>query len=250
MTVNPASVAAIPDWLPVGSPPPPGTAGVPRLETLRDYLDFYESQGLALMLLARSRPWMSLQTRKLAAKLPVSLLHYFCPRLSSYARLRRRIDKFVRTNLGVRTGKRFNLVMIDFDDLDSGRDLVREFRLPATLATRTGGGGFHLFYRIPESCPCIESTHDCVARGIDVRGDYAYCTVPPSKHGAGGKYEFVNPGHPIAVLPEAAVARFRACGISRYWHVRKQVRNFRFLYVRMLRDFIRAVLLRQPPVET
>ena len=201
------------------------------------------------MLLARSRPWMSLQTRKLAAKLPVSLLHYFCPRLSSYARLRRRTEKFARVNLGVRTGKRFNRVMIDFDDLDSGQALVREFRLPATLATRTGGGGFHLFYRIPESCPCVESTHDCVARGIDVRGDYAYCTVPPSVHGTGGRYELVNPGHPIAVLPDAAVARFRACGVSRYWHVRKQVRNFRYLYVRMLRDFIHAVLLRQPPVE-
>lgn len=250
MTATSAKLSAVPDWLPVGTVPPQGAPGVPRLDSFEDHLDFYEANGFFLILLARSRPWMSLQTRKLAAKLPVSLLHYFWPRLSSYARLRRQPGRFGRVNLGVRTGKRFNLVMIDFDDLDSGQALVRECRLPATLATRTGGGGFHLFYRFPESCPCIESTHDCVARGIDVRGDYAYCTVPPSKHGAGGKYEFVNPGHPIAVLPEAAVARFRACGISRYWHLRKQVRNFRFLYVRMLRDFIRAVLLRQPPVET
>ena len=246
MIANSANLLAIPDWLPA-PPLPPGTGAPPRLETLPDFLDYYESQGLTPMLLARSRPWMSLQTRKLAAKLPVSLIHYFFPRLSSYARLRRNPAWLAQVNLGVRTGKRFKLVMIDFDDMESGRALVRECRLPATLATRTGGGGFHLFYRIPESCPGIESTHDCVAHGIDVRGEYAYCTVPPSEHGTGGRYEFVNPGHPIAVLPEAAVARFRACGVSRYWHVWKQVRNFRFLYRRILGDYFRAVVLRKPP---
>lgn len=250
MGTNPASMAAIPDWLPVGSPTDRAAAGAPRLETIPDYLDFFETRGLTLLLLSRGRPWMSLQTRKLAAKLPVSLFHYFLPFLSSYARLRRNPAWLARVNLGVRTGKRFNLVMIDFDNLESGRDLVRECQLPPTLATRTGGGGYHLFYRIPESCPWIESTHDCVARGVDVRGEYAYCTVPPSTHGTGGHYEFVNPAHPIAVLPEVAVARFRACGISRFWHVRKQVRNFRYLYLRILRDFCRTVLLRKPPVET
>ena len=247
MSVNPASISAIPDWLPAG--PPPGSAGAPRLETPRDYLDFYESQGLTLILLARGRPWMSGQTRELIAKLPVSLRYYFFPFLSSYARMRRNPDLLARFNLGVRTGKRFNLVMIDLDDLESGKALVQEYRLPPTLVTRTGGGGFHLFYRMPESCPFIPSTHDCVAHGIDVRGEHAYCTVPPSKHGTGDRYELVNPGHPIAVLPEAAVARFRACGVSRYWHVWKQVRNFRFLYRRMLRDFLRAVVLRKPPGE-
>lgn len=249
MNTNPASFAAIPDWLPVGTVPPKDASRAPRLDSYEDHLGFYEANGFSLILLARSRRWMSLQTRKLAAKLPVSLLHYFCPRLSSYARVRRQSGKFERVNLGVRTGKRFNLVMIDFDDFDSARALVRECQLPNTLVSRTGGGGYHLFYRYPESCPCIESTHDCVARGIDVRGEYAYCTVPPSQHGTGGRYEFINPGHPIAILPEAAVTRFRATGISRYWHARKQVRNFRYLYGWMLRDFFRAVVLRKPPVE-
>ena len=85
MNANPASFAAIPDWLPVGTVPPAGMSGAPRLDSFEDHLDFYEANGFSLILLARSRSWMSLRTRKLAAKLPVSLLHYFCPRLSSYA---------------------------------------------------------------------------------------------------------------------------------------------------------------------
>ena len=249
MTENSASIQTVPDWLPVGPPPPPGSAGVPQPETFSDYLDYYEKQGLTLMLLARSRPWMSIQTRKLAAKLPISLLYYCFPFLSSYVRLRRNSEWLDRFNLGVRTGKQYNLVMIDFDNLESGKALVQECRLPPTLATRTGGGGYHLFYRIPDSCPFITSTHDCVAHGIDVRGEYAYCTVPPSEHGTGGQYEIVNPGCPIAVLPEVAVERFCGCGVSRYWHARKQIRNFRILYLRMLRDYFRAVILRKPPVE-
>ena len=62
MIANSANLLAIPDWLPA-PPPPPGTGAPPRLETLPDFLDYYESQGLTPMLLARSRPWMSLQTR-------------------------------------------------------------------------------------------------------------------------------------------------------------------------------------------
>ena len=247
MTADPASISAIPDWLPAGAPPPPGSAGVPRLETPGAYLDFYEKHGLTLILLAKDRPWMSARTRELAAKLPVSLGHYFFPRLSSYARLRRDPDLLTRFNFGVRTGKRFNLVVIDLDDFESARALVRECRLPPTLATRTGGGGFHLFYRIPESCPFIPATHDCVARGIDVRGEYCFCTIPPSRHGTGEWYEFIHPAQPIAVLPEVAVARFRSCGVSRYWHVWKFMRNFRYLQRRMLRDFFRTAVLRKPP---
>lgn len=249
MTPASASAPEIPDWLPVGSSPSPGADDALTPATPLDYLEFYKARGMVPILLGRGRPWMSLRTRKWAGKMPLSLWHYFFPFLSSHARLNRRPELLARCNLGVRTGTRSHLVVIDIDDRESGKALIREYRLPPTLVTRTSGG-FHLLYRVPESRPHIPSTHDCVAHGIDVRGEYAYCTVPPSEHGTGRRYEFVNPGHPIAVLPEAAAARFCACGVSRYWHVRKQIRNLRFLHRQMLRDFFRTVILRKPPVET
>lgn len=244
MTPHPDRRPEIPGWLPAGAPPP---GGGPRLETPGDYLDYYEALGLTLIRLGRDRPWMSDRIRKLAAKMPVSLGQYFFPRLCAYARLRRRPEWLASSNFGIRTGKRYNLVVIDLDDLKSGEALVRECRLPPTLAARTGGGGFHLYYRIPESCRFIASTHDCVARGIDVRGEYSFCTAPPSRHGSGGRYVFIHPAQPIADLPEAAVARFHACGISRFWHIRKFLRNYRFLQRQIVRDYFCAVLLRKPP---
>ena len=96
MTVSSTSVSAIPDWLPVGLPNNQQSADTPRLETVRDYLDYFESQGISLVLLGRGRPWMSARTRELAAKLPVSLCHYFFPCLSSPARLRREPELLAR----------------------------------------------------------------------------------------------------------------------------------------------------------
>jgi hypothetical protein len=61
--------------------------------------------------------------------------------------------------------------------------------LPKTASVKTGGGGAHLYYKLPAGCsvPCRTP----IARdyqGIDLRGDRGNVTAPPSIHASGKPY--------------------------------------------------------------
>lgn len=76
------------------------------------------------------------------------------------------------------------IIVIDVDVDELGRD-----RLPAlidrfgpavadTLASRTGSGGWHLYFKAPEGPP-VGTRKGWLGPGIDIQ---AYCTAPPSVH--------------------------------------------------------------------
>lgn len=92
-------------------------------------------------------------------------------------------------NIGVATGAVSNLFVLDIDN-DEGRAWLKEQeathgRLEVSCATRTGGGGFQLWFRWPEGDVDIRNSQGKLAPGVDVRGSGGQVVAPPSVSGKG-----------------------------------------------------------------
>jgi hypothetical protein len=96
-------------------------------------------------------------------------------------------------NVGVPTGKKSGVVVLDVDVDDGPESLARLERagapVPKTARTRTGGGGIHLFFRYPRERD-IRNSAGLLGLGLDVRGEGGYVVVPPSR--TQGPYEWVD----------------------------------------------------------
>jgi putative DNA primase/helicase len=95
-------------------------------------------------------------------------------------------------NIGIATGKKSNLVVLDVDGPAGEETLAKLERkfgsLPPTCRVETGKGK-HIYFRYPENIAKVKS----VARkklGLDVRGDGGYVIAPPSAHESGRRYTF------------------------------------------------------------
>jgi len=114
-------------------------------------------------------------------------------------------------NVGVRTGAVSGLVVVDIDPAHGGLESIRrlhgEHRLPDGLRVRTGSGGWHLYFAHP-GFEVRNSAGTVLGDGVDVRGDGGYVIAPPSRHIAGGVYEWVGPWV-IPDLPDHLLERVR-----------------------------------------
>lgn len=110
-------------------------------------------------------------------------------------------------NIGILTGERSRLLVLDIDPRHGGDASFERFErtygpLPATKRAFTGGGGFHLFYRLPEGVTGL-SDHTSVAgfKGLDIKCD-GYVVAAPSVHPDTGKaYAWDANDLPIADAP-------------------------------------------------
>jgi Bifunctional DNA primase/polymerase, N-terminal len=110
---------------------------------------------------------------------------------------RRAIERWWRrqpsANIGLPTGKESGIVVLDVD-ADGGPESLAKLEregapVPKTARTRTGGGGFHLFFRYPGITE-IRNSAGLLGPGLDVRGEGGYVVVPPSR--TRGPYEWVD----------------------------------------------------------
>lgn len=96
-------------------------------------------------------------------------------------------------NIGIVTGERSGLVVIDLDIKTDGptswRDLLDLHGLVETLTSITGGGGEHWIFKAPTDTP-LANTASKIGRGIDTRGWGGYIVAPPSLHISGQRYEW------------------------------------------------------------
>ena len=97
-------------------------------------------------------------------------------------------------NVGVPTGRRSGLVVLDVDRGGGGPEslaaLEREHGpAPETARARTGGGGAHLFFRYPPGRE-VRNSAGVLGPGLDVRGEGGYVVVPPSR--TRGAYGWVD----------------------------------------------------------
>ena len=109
-------------------------------------------------------------------------------------------------NVGVLTGLKFGLVIIDIDFPEGGEMSMKKFDLPETLTAVTGNG-LHLYYRHPGGK--IPTAAGQLAPGIDVKGDRSFATAPPSVHATGKRYRWLNDGAEIASLPTNTINLLR-----------------------------------------
>jgi len=108
------------------------------------------------------------------------------------AQITRWWDVSPEANIGVATGARAGVFVVDIDPDDGGYETADALQnqygaLPATLAAQTGSGGLHLIYAWPET-EIIRNSAGKLGAGIDVRGEGGYIIAPPSLHRNGTRY--------------------------------------------------------------
>ncbi|OGZ66323.1 MAG: hypothetical protein A3C50_01255 [Candidatus Staskawiczbacteria bacterium RIFCSPHIGHO2_02_FULL_43_16] len=93
--------------------------------------------------------------------------------------------QFPDMNIGCATGAISGIIVVD---VEKGGP-VETF--PKTATVRTGGLGWHLYYKYPNQT--IKNSARKLAELTDVRGDGGYVVLPPSIHASGNAYEWLTP---------------------------------------------------------
>jgi hypothetical protein len=125
-----------------------------------------------------------------------------------------------QANIGVATGQRSGLVVVDLDRHHDGlrtRQKLAEQGLvfPPTVAARTRSGGWHFFYTTPPTRRVLNTEGQLAGvgktPGIDVRGDGGFIIVAPSIRPAPapvdagprlGSYQWADRPNRLAEAPE------------------------------------------------
>jgi hypothetical protein len=106
-------------------------------------------------------------------------------------------------NIGILTGG--DLMVLDIDAKSGGLitldDLIKKYgALPNTPKVKTGGGGYHFYFRTPIGLTIKNRAN--VLPGLDIRGEGGYVVAPPSIHSSGKRYEWeVDMNTPLAECP-------------------------------------------------
>ena len=91
-------------------------------------------------------------------------------------------------NIGIITGKLSNLVVVDLDTQEIADDF-REKGWFDKAGVVKSGRGYHLYFQYPD----FEVTNAVNKElKVDIRGEGGYITAPPSVHGSGIEYKWVN----------------------------------------------------------
>lgn len=111
-------------------------------------------------------------------------------------------------NVGVATGNKSGVVVLDIDPRNGGGDTLAALEkqhsaLPKTLWWKTGGGGRHIVFAYPKDGLALPNSSGKVGDGIDVKGDGGFIVAPPSQHVSGGSYSF--PQEDIMKTPLAEI---------------------------------------------
>ena len=162
-----------------------------------------QTERAALRYLARGWSVVIVEPR---AKRPIVRWRSFQKRAPSEAQIHRWLEQHPDANLAVVTGAVSGLVVLDVDPRHGGTASLEAWErehgaLPATVESRTGGGGRHLYFAHPGR---TVRNRVGLAPGLDLRGDGGVIVVPPSIHPSGKAYRWVR-GHGPDDLDPAAM---------------------------------------------
>ena len=126
------------------------------------------------------------------------------------ARIRGWWAHWPQAGIGLVTGRRSGLAVLDIDPAHDGLESLRSLAdsghgLPTTLCANTGGGGRHYFFAISAG-ERVANTSGRVpgvgeTPGVDIRGDGGYVVAAPSLHRSGQRYAWRAPTAELAALP-------------------------------------------------
>ncbi len=122
------------------------------------------------------------------------------------------------SNIGIAAGRDSDLVVIDIDPRNGGRESAKELidkhgRFPHTVVALTGGGGLHYMFGYPAT-PGIGKR--VLATGIDLVSDGGYVVVAPSRHVSGNVYRWQGGRDPVRVSLCALPLWVLECGVKAY----------------------------------
>jgi len=132
--------------------------------------------------------------------------HGFLDATTDETTIRQWWSRWPEANIGIVTGAKSGLVVLDIDPRNGGDDSLAEIQrnydaLPDAVESITGGGGRHIFFAHPGRHVKSRS----IAPGIDIKADGGYVVAPPSLHVSGRRYEWELSSHPedtqLATLP-------------------------------------------------
>lgn len=111
-------------------------------------------------------------------------------------------------NIGIATGGGLVVVDVDCKDGKDGTGSLEEWQrvhggFPDTLISRTGSGGFHLFYEVEDSSTIKNAVE--IIGGVDIRSDGGYVIAPPSIHESGRRHEWVTDGIDVAFANDSVM---------------------------------------------
>ena len=102
-------------------------------------------------------------------------------RLATEEEVKQWWSDFPKANIGIVTGEVSGIAVVD---IEKGGDTSG---YPITLIAKTGGGGWHYYYKYEEG---IENKARVLPL-TDIRGEGGYVVAPPSKHASGDNYEWL-----------------------------------------------------------
>ena len=132
--------------------------------------------------------------------------------------IRRWWTQWSAANIGIAAGAS-GLLIVDVDAKNDGlrnwQTFVADHNInTSTVIARTGGGGWHIYYRQPDEP--LGNSASKLAPGVDTRGNGGYVVAPPSRHPSGQRYEFIleRVGGELSMVrvapcPDAIVAHLR-----------------------------------------
>lgn len=100
-------------------------------------------------------------------------------------------------NIGLRCGEASGGLLVVDLDVDKGEydvATVRGLRLPATITAKTGSGGYHLYFQLPDDVT-LGNTSGRLAAAVDTRGEGGQVVFPGSRHPDNGNLYTWMPGH-------------------------------------------------------
>ena len=116
--------------------------------------------------------------------------------------------QFPTANIGLALGRVSGYVAIDVDGPQAQELLDKIFTIynipfVQTWRVETGreDGGYHLYYRYPDSI----SVPNHKMQGLEIRSDKVYVVAPPSIHYTGRVYTWGKSSQPAAELPECLI---------------------------------------------
>ena len=95
-------------------------------------------------------------------------------------------------SVGIITGRISGITVVDIDG-DEGKQALKAAGIvaPTTVTVLPGGGGWHYYYRYPES-GLSNATKARILEGVDIRADGGFVIAPPSTHESGNSYQWAQ----------------------------------------------------------
>lgn len=114
--------------------------------------------------------------------------------------------------LGIATGERSGLLVLDIDDEAAWEECKAEAGAPdphtLTQATGRDGGGRQFVFKYPKGV-VLGNSSKAFPPGVDVRGEGGQFVAPPSTHESGRVYAWLDETVPVAPLPGWILGRLR-----------------------------------------